>query len=177
MYAYYWEGLWTVLHCRYLPLPAWFFSFWGDAKKPLPVGQVFQPYTEGPFSMMKMSPAEKVMGWAGWGWWHDQMVFHWQGGRCLATWPRLSGIFASKVTSNPLFRTEMCRLSWELGAVAKHRQAIRNSICQRLPWRRRQCKILYRLSRTFAATWLRTKVVVSKYFSFSPLFGEDSHFD
>ena len=30
------------------------------------MGQVFQPYTEGPFSMMKMSPAEKVMGWAGW---------------------------------------------------------------------------------------------------------------
>ena len=55
-----------MLHRRYLPLPAWFFSFWGDAKKPLPVGQVFQPYTEGPFSMMKMSPAEKVMGWAGW---------------------------------------------------------------------------------------------------------------
>lgn len=65
-----------MLHCRYLPLPAWFFSFWGDAKK-LEVGQVFQPYTEGPFSMMKMSPAEKVMGWAGW---DDgmiiQMVFH-----------------------------------------------------------------------------------------------------
>jgi len=93
----------------------------------------------------------------------------------FSAWPGLSGIFASKVTSNPLFRTEMCRLSWELGAVAKHR-CHQKQYLPTQPGAGGNAKYYTAFQGPLQLLDLELGGGF-KYFLFSPLFGEDSHFD
>lgn len=128
------EGLWVFELCCIVKiriyintyLPSSLVEAFGEMQRHWKWVRCSSPTQRDPFPWWRCRLQKRW--WVGMIAWSDG--FPLTGWTMFSAWPGLSGIFASKVTSNPLFRTEMCRLFGSWGPQQKA-VAIRNSSCQR----------------------------------------------